>query len=303
MSTAFITFVYPAATRFFEGFIQSLNNQTDKEFTLVVFNDGCNESELNCFFENNTLSVEIVTNRCTTISKNRFRAFHLLSNSMYSHFIFGDIDDLFSENRVQLVKKALTNHEIVFNELDLTSEGLNILKPNLIKGYLGLIEEITFEMVKYKNLIGFSHVAMGKEAISFLAQKQINKEITVVDWAIIAKLLTKWNAYFEANATTYYVMHENNIALENEYTYNSFLKEVEIKFQQYKENSNLDLSLARELNNLRNLKALIVESRVTMNDWGNLVIDKNNDYYPWWNKLKHDEELENEIQIRTNKKL
>lgn len=303
MSTAFITFVYPAATKFFAGFIESLNNQTDKDFTLVVFNDGCKESELNVFLNVNNFSVKIINNKCKTISENRFRAFQLLANSIYNRFIFGDIDDLFSENRVQLVKRALTNHEIVFNELDLTSKDLNIIKPNLIKGYLGSMQEITFDMVKYKNLIGFSHIAIRKEAISFLAEKQINVEITVVDWAVIAKLLTKWNAYFEINATTYYMMHENNIALENDYTYNSFLKEVEIKFEQYKENSSLDISLASELNNLCNLKALIAENKVMINDWENLVIDKNNDYYPWWNNLKHDEELENEIQIRRNKKL
>lgn len=293
MKTAFVTFIYPGAYDFFEKFIKSLQNQTTHDFTLLVFNDGCKKESLSIFNNNYLFEIEVINNNHSFIAQTRLAAFKYLSNSEYEKFIFGDIDDTFERTRIQIISQTLNTEKIVFNELNIVNKKYELLQPNIIQTYLQSEKYVTFEMIRSENLIGFSHLAVTKEVMNFLAKQQISDDIHIVDWVVVSKALKEWDAYFEKETYTNYVFHENNIALESELTLGAILKEIDIKKKHYKELSYLDIYYIKELDFLEKVQIYMNEG--LGKDVTDFSKSKRIIHYPWWSNLKDREEFINEV--------
>lgn len=99
MNNVVVTFIYPNAIPFLEPFIVSLNEQTNKDFSAIIFNDGIQNAE--SLFENLEINHQII-NVSGSIKEVRQEAFELLKKSDAETIIFQDSDDFMSNNRVEV---------------------------------------------------------------------------------------------------------------------------------------------------------------------------------------------------------
>ncbi len=296
MKTAFVTFVYPGSAKFFSDFIKSLLEQTDPNFHLVIFNDGCSEADL-AIFLNSSLFYKIVPNQAKTIAQNRIKAFKWMQNSDYDAFILGDIDDLFSWNRIEVAKKNLLNHNIIINELKLVTQNGILIKNGLLSSALNGSKEISFEMLKLYNLIGFSHVSFKKEAIRNIENIFINDRTIVADWTIFSYLLLNNQAYFITDSFTEYIWHDNNIALKNRRVFEEYLWLLDVKIIHYTNMSDISSWFRFERDSLIEIKNEILKNKNKKENFMQFMQNNTYNYFPWWSQIPESEVLRSVISI------
>lgn len=179
--TVILTFTYPLIEPYFEDFLKSCETQTNKEFDIIIVNDGLTslQSMIDC---HPSLNVSIKDYK-GTISENRIYGLNLAKQKEYKYVILADSDDFFSANRVQKTKDLLSKYEIVANEFDLVNINGEELVTNYISHRLksGII--IGFEFIKEKNVIGFSNSAFRAELIP--EKLSIPQDVAVVDLSLI----------------------------------------------------------------------------------------------------------------------
>lgn len=297
MDTVFVTFIYPEALKFFEVFLSNLNNQSDRNFKLLIFNDGCNEVEIGHYLKDCQYDREIIDNNCNSLADNRMNAFKYLSKQPFNNFIFGDIDDTFAENRVEVIKEALKVHDIVFNELHLCNKDLKIIHKKLISPYLGSKSYVSLEMIKEQNLIGFSHLSINKIIIDKLSNIKCDSSVKVVDWVVMSKILKEHVAFFENRTYTNYVFHEDNLALYNGNSLENLLFLIHIKISTYLQLVELDNWYENEIKELSKIKNLIESNEDIKQRFISVYSLKKRVHYPWWAQIKNSEEMKNELCI------
>lgn len=296
MNTAFVTFVYPSAKIFFKKFISSLKIQSDKDFHLVIFNDGCSEKDL-ILFNNISIDTIIVDNTTDSIAQSRMNAIKWLKNSEFDLIIFGDIDDEFACDRVEKCKQQLLAHPIIINEIILCDENNNIINANLVSSYLKQKKYINKSMIKECNLIGFSHLSIKKEMLNNLEDIRLNNNIKIVDWIIATYLLQKEKAYFFKDTFTKYIKHDNNIALNSFSNLEECLYILDVKIKHYSQVAMLDSWFKEEKERLLYLKNIILYNEKIAINYINFLKKQIENYYPWWNQFRNSKELEDAIYI------
>lgn len=112
---AFLTTIYPINETFVHEFMQSLSQQTYSHFDLIIINDGF--ESLNSFKLLYSKINIIELNSHNNIAKNRSALIDYAKNNNYEILIFGDVDDKFKNNRVELSIKKLNEFDIIVNEL------------------------------------------------------------------------------------------------------------------------------------------------------------------------------------------
>jgi|GEM_PF-3723485 len=297
METVVVTFVYPNAVVFFQSFISSMLEQTDKQFELIVFNDNCTQSELSPFKTDYPYPVRIIDNKAKSIAQSRINAFKLLQMEQYQSFIFCDIDDMFDANRIEIMKATLNKHDIVINDLTLCDTTGSVIQEKMISQYLRTKQEITWDMIKEQNLIGFSHLAVNHNIIDYISNIVIDDGILAVDWIIMSHALQQHNAYFERRTCTQYVFHQDNIALSNQGSMERLLFTLEIKINTYSQLLDTSDWYRDEMNNLIQLKKMIYDNEYIKQRLENYCKDLSTIHYPWWSQFKNSEELKHEICI------
>lgn len=297
MNTAFVTFIYPQAKNYFERFINNLKKQTDKQFKLYVFNDGCTKEEITLFLESYVFPIEIIENTHASIATNRIEAFKILANQSHDYYIFGDIDDLFSTNRIEIVKQTLKKEAIVVNELNLCDEHGKVLEENLVSQYIKNRKYVLFDMIKEKNLIGFSHLALKKSCINKVSKLMLSEKILVVDWVIISHLLKEEKAYFERKTSTNYIFTGNNISLSKNCTFENLYFHLKVKIMTYKQLVDIDPWYEQELKQLIFIKKQIEKSEKLKKQLFSLYSEKKIHQYPWWNIIENSRRLKNELRL------
>ncbi|MFO1444428.1 glycosyltransferase family 2 protein [Bacillus sp. Bva_UNVM-123] len=294
MNSAFVTFVYPRAKRFFNNFIKSIESQSVKKFKLILFNDGCSTEELKLFHLSG-LDIHIEENNCSSIAQNRLKAIDWLYESNYDFIIFGDIDDTFAHNRVEVLMETLKKHPIVINELHLINHKNKVIQRNLVETYLYKKKVINKSMIRECNLIGFSHLAVHKKTLNVLRNIYIDENLKIVDWLFASYLLIDTNAFFENRTFTNYVLHENNIGLNDEDSIETYMFILDTKIIQYSHITDFDAWYSKELKRLEKLKLNIENDLRVAKRFQSYMNKQKKIYYPWWTQIKNSEELESEI--------
>ena len=206
---AFVTFIYPSVEEYISYFIESLNNQTDINFELVVHNDGVEGIEK--YFDSCSFPVKIVESRKEELFGIRIWTFNYCLNNGYSHLILGDSDDFFSSNRIEVSKELLMKYDMVVNDVTLVnSEGV-IYESRVFSRRIYHNSLICYENIADYNFIGFSNSAFSIEVIKLITDCSTNSK--VVDWFFFTILLLKGKSMiFSTDTVTYYRQHEGNIA-------------------------------------------------------------------------------------------
>ena len=131
MKVAFFSVIFPGVKKFIYDYLLSLSQQSFKGFDIILVNDGCPSFEqIKSEFTDLNI-IEILSS--SSIIKNRERGISWMKKEGYEHIIFGDADDYFSLNRVEVCLNLLDNNEIVFNDLTTFNES-GIINDKYLSG-------------------------------------------------------------------------------------------------------------------------------------------------------------------------
>jgi len=205
MKTLLATVAYPGVDSFVGDFVKSLNAQDDKEFELLVFNDGFDILSVDWNFTS-----PIFINNVNNLTPQEIRNFILnyAISEKYHCLIFSDIDDFFSKNRVRETKENIKKYGFLINELESVDFQGKTLKKDLLKDLN--INCIDFNSIIDGNYIGLSHIAFNIEQIKHI-DLVMPSQIIAADWWLASMLLLnglKGKIIYDIN--TYYRQSENN---------------------------------------------------------------------------------------------
>ena len=205
MKIAFLTTIFPMKRQFLIDFFNSLNNQTHDNFDVVVANDGySNFNEIKLKYG----KLNIVELECSnTPAKNREYGINYCIERKYDILIFGDSDDYFSDNRVELALEALNSNDIVVNDVSLFDND-GTYEDMYISNRLENDSKVDYDYIKNKNIFGLSNTAL---KTNILSKVSFDKDLVAVDWYLYKGLLKNGcKAIFTNKAITYYRQYKDN---------------------------------------------------------------------------------------------
>ena len=214
---AFLTTIFPTPKKFLYKFLDSLQNQTYKNFDLIIVNDGYKSfNKIKKKFIDSINIIEIKSSN--TPAKNREIGINYCIKSKYDILIFGDSDDWFENNRIEVSLKYLIDNDIVVNDLSLFNED-GIYEEKYISNRVNNLEIIEQNFISDKNIFGMSNTAIKLKDVSHV---NFEDNLVAVDWYFFKFLLNDGlKAIFTNETISFYRQHKNNTIglniIDNEY--------------------------------------------------------------------------------------
>lgn len=206
MKTAFLTTIFPMDKQYLQDFFDSLKNQTDKNFDVIVVNDGYKNFEEIKSAYNQVLNI-IELQYSNTPAKNREYGINYCIEKKYDVLIFGDSDDYFANNRVEKSLEFLKKSDILVNDLSLFGES-GIYEEKYLSHRLKNLEVVNFEFIKDKNIFGMTNTAIKLKNITKVS---FDEKIIAVDWYFFKTLLGQGlKAIFTNETVSFYRQYDNN---------------------------------------------------------------------------------------------
>jgi len=227
---AFLTTIYPIDIRYVDDFLNSLNNQTNRLFDLIIANDGfCGIENFKQKYRGLNI-IEIEADYC--IAKNRELLITYAIQNKYEMVIFGDIDDYFEPNRVEVSRTLLATNDIVVNDLTAFRNDTT-LSDKRLSSRVNNLAEVSLEFVLDKNIFGLSNTAIRLEGLR-CEDIVFCKELVAVDWYFFSTLLLLGKkAIFTNDTVTYYRQHNANTVGIGNVDEQSVLKTLSVKLIHY----------------------------------------------------------------------
>lgn len=274
---AFLTTLFPTDTRYVIDFFESLSKQTLKYFDVIVLNDGYtnfNEIKKQFYFLN---IIELPA--AGSIAKNRQSLIQFSKVNHYEIAIFGDIDDLFSENRIENSVMALEATDIVVNDLTSIRDG-QVIDKQIYSKRLTAQQLIPFDFIKDKNVFGMSNTAVNLNAVP-LELIEFSDELIAVDWFFFSLLLLNGaKAQFVADSITFYRQYDANVIGIGEFSAAKIKSILAVKTIHYEKMTAVLPEYKKLLDETSWLTALS-EDKEKLNQL--LVHNRNKIKYPlWW---------------------
>ena len=228
---AFLTTIFPMCDSHVHDFFRSLSEQTWSDFDLVIINDGFGDlSELKEKYKKLNI---IELSSAYSIAKNRESLIKYAHYNAYDVAIFGDADDYFSKNRIEVSLSLLLENDIVVNDLTTFSKD-EVLEMNVFSNRLSNFSSIQIDYIKDKNIFGLSNTAIN---LSILNDSIISfeKDLIAVDWYFFTCLLLKnYKAIFTNEIVTFYRQHSSNTVGMCAVTKESIARALDVKLIHYK---------------------------------------------------------------------
>ena len=226
---ALLTTLYPTEERFIRDFTESLREQTERAFDLVVIND---KSRIDCghsFFKDlNTFEFKY----SSTISKNREYGLRKVKEAGYKYVIFCDIDDSFNKERVCVVHKALQENDIVINDMNVVDENNSVKVFNYISQNIDESVNLDIDFILQKNVFGFSNTGIRTRLID--DKLSFPEDLRIVDWYFYTRLLRKdVTVGFVRKPLTNYRQHYDNLIGAGYYNVTNFRKMAQLKYEHF----------------------------------------------------------------------
>ncbi|MEY8213822.1 MAG: NeuD/PglB/VioB family sugar acetyltransferase [Colwellia sp.] len=285
---AFLTTIFPIDHSYVIEFFDSLSAQTRKDFELIVVNDGyINFEEIKASY----LDLKIIElPSAGNIAKNREFLINYVKRNAYDIAIFGDIDDIFSSNRIERVVSELKYSDIVVNELTAVKDG-KIVAENIYSPRVCNKQVVSFDFIKDKNIFGLSNTAIN---INCLPSELLNfpDDLVAVDWYFYSLLLnTGLKALFINDVVTYYRQYSANTVGASALTTDNLKKILDVKEIHYEHMFQVSNEFEALLNRVYSLKELI-KNETGLNEL--LSYNKKMIKHPlWWELLDFRNKNEN----------
>ena len=204
--TVFATFAYPDCEKHLPRMLRSLNEQTDPDFDLIIFNDGLADIDRMCEnFLSKSVRIQPVQG---TIAEIRTEGLMKLKQLGYKNVIFGDVDDSFSRNRISVLKKLLRENDIVVNDINIHSRHFSRPEMNYFQGRIPAEKIFDASAIRSHNFIGFTNSAI---RTSVIPEVSFSDDLVAVDWAFFSIILQqKVRAIFTSCTTTSYYINDTS---------------------------------------------------------------------------------------------
>ncbi|MGD9992110.1 MAG: glycosyltransferase family 2 protein [Salinivirgaceae bacterium] len=283
MKVAFISFVYHGVEPFLNDFFNSLQNQTHKDFDLIIVNDSV-ENFNSIVAQYPDLNIIEIKHASTPI-ENRIFGFKYLINNGYSHVILGDSDDFFTNNRIETALKYLKRYNIVVNDLIIT-DGMGVTRHhNYFSQRISNGKPITKDFIFNKNIFGLSNTAV---QVNLLENIVLKNDLLAVDWYIFTKLLALgFNACFTNEMATYYRQHSNNFIGIHCDSKEKIIRGAYVKYQHYKHLAEEFEDFEKMYNEYKQLIIQLEQFPESQNTYilKHLNFEQNKNYF-WWENIE-----------------
>ncbi|KJJ84942.1 family 2 glycosyl transferase [Candidatus Omnitrophus magneticus] len=229
--------IFPLLEKYLHDALDSFNSQTKKDFDVILLNDGFKNIEAyKSKYDLNIIEVSV----SGTPAEIRFNGLKMLKSAGYENIIFADMDDFYSENRVEKTSEFLKNFDIVINDLTVMFEHGDI-EPAYLSRRIKDMTPIDLSFVMNKNICGFTNTAIRTSCLKELPE--FNKNLTAVDWYLYSYLIKSGvNAVFTDETTSFYRIYEGNTTgLNGVITEKKIERGIEAKLSNYAALSAYDL--------------------------------------------------------------
>lgn len=264
---AFLTTIFPMDESFLYDFFDSLKVQTYNQFDLIVVNDGYSDFEKIKITYNQYLNI-IELPYSNTPAKNREYGINYCIDNNYDVLIFGDSDDFFDKNRIEISIELLKENDIVINDLSLFDSN-SIYEKKYISNRIEDNTIINFDFIKDKNIFGLSNTAISLKGINNII---IPDNLIAVDWYIFTLLLIdNKKAVFTNKTISYYRQYNLNTVGMKDIDIESLIKGIDVKKRHYK-NLNLNTNIfSEELERINNFKIELKNKKIKNPLWWELI--------------------------------
>ncbi len=271
------TVFYPGAELYVDDFIESVSNQTYKDFDLLIVNDGYKDSNLQNIYPQVNI-VEIKGSNC--ISGNRSIGINYAIRHQYESLLLCDVDDYMTPNRVDESIKTLKCVDIVVNDLDIVDTNRRLIFKDYFQKTINKETILNKEFLKDKNVFGFSNTAL---RVSKLNVVEFPTDLRIVDWYYFTQLLNEGKtAKFLPISLTEYRQHTGNMIGISSFPLEGFKNLIKLKIKHYGYLSDTYPFYKEYLEEMYKLSSL-------MDDQLEVIIDKNTKATPyplWWQNVK-----------------
>jgi hypothetical protein len=205
--TAVFSVIFPANLPFFSAYLDSLTQQKEQHFDLLLLIDGVSDMETRLLEYRDMLNIKtrIVSGSVAAI---REYAIEWILSLSYDFIIFSDTDDLFTESRVAVCCHHLESYTMVVNDVSPFTEEQNAVPEGFWKNRLP--DRFTFSAndVERYNFAGLGNSAVRKE---MLRPVQIPEQLVAVDWFLFYQWLQGVTAIFIHDGAVRYRQHSTNL--------------------------------------------------------------------------------------------
>ena len=273
---AFLTTIFPMKEDYLYDFFNSLNRQTFKDFDVVVVNDNYkNFSKIKEKFSD--LNIKELKYSDTPL-RNREHGINFILDNNYDIVIFGDSDDYFSFNRVEVIIEKLIHYDIIVNDLSVFNEK-RIYKKKYLSHRIKNNTEITIDFVKDKNIFGMSNTALRVKSLGNIIY---DSELIALDWYIFSLALLKSGVALFTNETqTFYRQYDENTVGIGKLNKGIILKGISVKLKQYELLSIEDSQFKAYYNEMTILSNVIKNNKML-----DMVMSQKISYPLWWEEVK-----------------
>jgi len=227
---AFLTTIYPINELYITEFFESLINQTIINFDVIIVNDGYADFDKLKKTYHSLHIIELPGIGC--IAKNREALIKHALFCGYHTAIFGDIDDYFDRQRVEVVELLLKNNDIVINDLTAFNQQ-KLTHEHIFSSRIDNLAEIPSDLIIDRNIFGLSNTAI---KLQEMTAKDISfpSKLIAVDWYFFSNLLlNNKKAIFTNDTITYYRQHDSNTAGIGTINASTILKAIKVKLIHY----------------------------------------------------------------------
>jgi hypothetical protein len=222
------TTIHPGVTKYLPAWWQSVVDQTDHEFDLMIAIDSMDIASVNQAIGAEIQARWVIAYPDETPSQLRQRAFEKIVRD-YDMAIFVDSDDLLERTRVESAKKHLSCEDVNACSLRLIDEGGRDLNVDF---HLDPSEDIK-RVLPYYNVFGLSNTAYR----TFVLAKclPIPTDCLLVDWFLATRaMLSGARMGFDLTCQMAYRQYDSNIArVIAPFTPNQILKSAEYVLHHY----------------------------------------------------------------------
>lgn len=196
--------IYPSVMHYFAEMAESITEQTDKDFDVLIVNDGV---EKDIYIPG---GIKVIGSEGSP-SANRMQTIRYAIANGYDYIGWFDADDRLTETRVEQLKMLIDENPeagMIIHNLDLIDEDSKSLDKTFINRESG---KITISDILFYNLAGFGNTVV---KVSELKDYILNlPDVKAVDWMLFSCMLIRGvTAVFVSKSLYEYRIYSGNMS-------------------------------------------------------------------------------------------
>lgn len=230
--TVVFSVIFPSNLPYFPSFLNSLENQTDPNFRLVLINDGVVNLEEHLAHTKILYEVIDIRDQKLSFFENRIYGLEKVLSMQARYIVFADTDDLFSSNRIAVSVKYLQKNQFICNDISLMTHDGRLISDCFWTGRISNNSSFDCQFIRDKNLIGFGNSAMRTDNLEEMIGTLYGQSAGT-DWLFFSAAKRKMQGVFLNECETLYRQHSNNLIGKGRITGDGLIGMINSKIEHY----------------------------------------------------------------------